>query len=102
MQSVTDSLVSDYEYKIKLTETKCAVRDSEIVICNKAYSGLKDLVKEQAMREQQLTESLNEALKQQRKKRLQNRFLTGECYLSRGLPQVLSSIQNNKQNQAIT
>jgi len=81
----TDSLVLDYEYKIKLTETKCAVRDSEIVICNNAYSGLKDLVKEQAMREQQLTQSLNEALKQQRKKRLQNRFLTGGILFVSGL-----------------
>lgn len=85
MHSVTDSLVSDYEYKILLSETKCAVRDSEIVIYNKAYSGLKDLVKEQAMREQQLTESLNEALKQQRKKRLQNRFLTGGMLFVTGL-----------------
>lgn len=81
----TDSLVSDYEYKINLTEAKCAVRDSEIVICNKAYSALKDLVKEQSMREQQLTESLNEALKQQRKKRLQNRFLTGGMLFVTGL-----------------
>ena len=85
LHSVTDSLMSDYEYKNLITETKCAVRDSEIVICNKAYSGLKDLVKEQAMREQQLTESLNEALKQQRKKRLQNRFLTGGMLFVTGL-----------------
>ncbi len=85
IHAVTDSLVSDYEYKIKLTEAKCAIRDSEIVICNIAYSRLKDLVKEQAMREQQLTESLNEALKQQRKKRLQNRFLTGGMLFVTGL-----------------
>ncbi len=85
IHAVTDSLVSDYEYKILITESKCAVRDSEIVICNKAYSGLKDLVKEQVMREQQLTESLNEALKQQRKKRLQNRFLTGGMLFVTGL-----------------
>lgn len=85
IHAVTDSMVSDYEYKILITESKCAVRDSEIIICNKAYSGLKDLLKEQAMREQQLTESLNEALKQQRKKRLQNRFLTGGMLFVSGL-----------------
>jgi hypothetical protein len=85
IHAVTDSMVSDYEYKILITESKCAVRDSEIIICNKAYSGLKDLLKEQAMREQQLTESLNEALKQQRKKRLQNRFLTGGMLFVTGL-----------------
>ncbi len=85
IHAITDSLVSDYEYKILTTENKCAVRDSEIVICNKAYSGLKDLLKEQAMREQQLTESLNEALKQQRKKRLQNRFLAGGMLFVTGL-----------------
>jgi hypothetical protein len=95
IHAITDSLVSDYEYKIKLTEAKCAVRDSEIVICNKAYSGLKDLVKEQAMREQQLTESLNEAIKQQRKKRLQNRFLTGGMLFVTGL--ATSFIIHSKQ-----
>jgi hypothetical protein len=95
IHSVTDSLVSDYEYKILIGETKCAVRDSEIVICNKAYSGLKDLVKEQAMREQQLTESLNEALKQQRRKRLQSRFLTAGMLFVTGL--ATSFIIDSKQ-----
>lgn len=77
IQVLTDSLFCDYEARIRLTEMECALRDSGIVICNRAYNQLKDLAKEQALREQQLTESLNEALRQQRRKRLQNRFLAG-------------------------
>lgn len=77
VQVLTDSLFCEYEERIRLTEKDCALRDSGIVICNRAYNQLKDLAKEQAFREQQLTERLNEALRQQRRKRLQNRFLAG-------------------------
>lgn len=73
----TDSLLDAYQAKIGFTESTIAVRDSELVVCQWAYTQLSDLTKEQTEREQQLTVQLNTALKQQQQKRWQNRFLAG-------------------------
>ena len=89
LNAITDSLFRDYETKINLTESSLAVRDSEIVICNQAYGQLKDLAKEQAYREQQLTENLNAVLKEQKKKRFQNRLLVGGMVFLSGIAATL-------------
>lgn len=85
IHAITDSLIVDYESRIANTDSTVALRDSQIMICNQAYNQLKDLSKEQAMREQQLTESLNAALKQERKKRMQNRLLAGSMVFLSGI-----------------
>lgn len=77
VNAVTDSLIVDYEHRIQLSDSIVAVKDSLIVVCDLAYNQIKDIAKEQALREQQLTESLNASLKQERKKRMQNRLLAG-------------------------
>lgn len=78
-----------YENKVDLTENLVAIRDSEIVICNRSYSQLKDFIDEQARREQKLTEDLNTLLKQQKKKRLQNRLLAGGMLFISGIATTL-------------
>jgi hypothetical protein len=75
LNNVTDSLLCDYENKIQLSENMIAVRDSQLVVCSTAYRGMQALVQAQAARERQLTEDLNTALKQQRRRRIQNRVL---------------------------
>lgn len=81
----TDSLLSGYENKVHLAETSIAVRDSQLVVCDIAYQDMKSLVQEQAARERQLTENLNIALKQQKKKRIQNRALAAGMLFVSGL-----------------
>ncbi|PBQ32753.1 hypothetical protein CNR22_13530 [Sphingobacteriaceae bacterium] len=85
LNSVTDSLVCDYENKVHFSESIIAVRDSQIVLCNSAYQEMKSLVQEQVERERQLTENLNHALKQQKRKRNQNRVLAAGMLFVSGL-----------------
>jgi hypothetical protein len=83
MNIATDSLVCNYESKIRIAESNVAVRDSELIICNRAYQKVQSLVGEQIARERQLTEDLNKILKQQKKKRIQNRMLAlGMVFIS--------------------
>ena len=82
---VTDSLLCDYENKVHLAESTIAVRDSQLVVCDIAYQDMKSLVQEQVARERQLTENLNIALKQQKKKRIQNRALAAGMLFVSGL-----------------
>jgi hypothetical protein len=71
----TDTLICNYESKIRLAEGSIAVRDSLLIVCDRAYQDVQGLVQEQAARERQLTDDLNTVLKQQRKKRIQNKVL---------------------------
>lgn len=83
LQAITDSIICGYEAKVKVTESIVAVRDSQLIICNSAYQQMQSLVDEQVARERQLTSELNIALKQQKRTRLQNRFLAlGMLFIS--------------------
>ena len=75
LNAATDTLICNYESKIHIAESSIAVRDSQLIVCNKAYQDVQGLVQEQAARERQLTDDLNTILKQQRKKRIQNKVL---------------------------
>lgn len=85
LNAVTDSLLYDYENKVHLGESTIAVRDSQLVVCGTAYQDMKSLVQEQVARERQLTENLNIALKEQKKKRIQNRALAAGMLFISGL-----------------
>jgi hypothetical protein len=64
-------------------ESMVAIRDSQIEVCDRSYQEAKDLMLEQSKREQQLTENLNVALKQLKRKRFQNRILaSGMLFVS--------------------
>lgn len=83
LQAITDSIICGYENKVKLTESIVAVRDSQLITFNNAYQQMQNLIDEQVARERQLTSDLNIALKQQKRTRLQNRFLAfGMLFIS--------------------
>lgn len=88
-QIQTDTLIASYERKCQLYDTLLAVRDSQILILNKSYGQLQDFAKEQALREQQLTNDLNTTLKALNRKRNQNRILAGGMLFISGVATTL-------------
>lgn len=85
LNTKTDSLITTYERKDSLMQSLIAIRDSQIEICDRSYQETKDLLLEQSRREQQLTDNLNVALKQLKRKRLQNRILAGGMLFVSGI-----------------
>ncbi|MBI3518052.1 MAG: hypothetical protein HY062_01675 [Bacteroidetes bacterium] len=86
---ITDSLIHQYEVKDSTWQNLVAIRDTQIVLCNRSYMEMKNLAQEQLIREQQLTENLNTALKQQKRKRLQNRILAAGMLFVSGITTTL-------------
>ncbi len=87
--AATDYLLNAYEEKTCLMERMVAIKDTQIVLCNRSYNEISNLAKEQLLREQKLTEDLNTALKQQKIKRLQNRILAGGLLFISGIATTL-------------
>lgn len=85
LNAKTDSLIGYYERKDSLMQSMVAIRDSQIELCDQSYQQTKDLLLEQSQREQQLTENLNTALKQLKRKRLQNRILAAGMLFVSGI-----------------
>lgn len=85
LNAKTDSLVSNYESRDSLMQSMIAIRDTQIDLCNRSYQETKDLLLEQSLREQQLTENLNVALKELKRKRLQNKILAGGMLFVSGI-----------------
>lgn len=53
-----------------------AIRDSQLIVCDRSYAAMLDLQKENQLREIKMIEELNAALKSCRKKRNENRMLS--------------------------
>ena len=85
LNTITDTVVHFYKRKVELTDSLVAVRDSQVVGCNRAYLQLKGLIGEQALRENKLREDLNTILKQQKRKRLQNKFMAAGMLFVSGI-----------------
>jgi hypothetical protein len=85
----TDSIMNEYDLKSKLMEAMVATKDSQVVVCNNAYLNLRSIEQEQLLREQKLTEDLNTALKQQKRKRFQNHLLTAGMLFISGIAATL-------------
>jgi PAS domain-containing protein len=66
-----------------------AVRDTQIVMCNRNYQSMFDLQKENLQRQQQLADELNTAYKQNRKKRFQNKMLSCGLMIMTGITTTL-------------
>lgn len=66
-----------------------AVRDSQIVMCNRSYQSLFDIQKENQQRQMQLAEELNTAYKANRKKRFENKMLTYGLMIMSGITTTL-------------
>lgn len=84
-----DSTRNFYECNITQLQNKVAIRDSELVICKSAYSEMKNLMSENLERERQLTEDLQIAYKQQKRKTLQSKLLAGGFLLLSGITTTL-------------
>lgn len=89
MNAKTDSLIGHYERRDSIMQSMVAIRDSQIELCDQSYQQTKDLLLEQSQREQQLTENLNVALKQLKRKRLQNRILAAGMLFVSGITTTL-------------
>lgn len=85
----TDSIIKNYEQKNSLMEKMVAVRDTQIMICTHSYKEAKDLIREQEQREEQLTEDLNTALKQLKRKKFQNKLLAAGMLFVSGIAATL-------------
>lgn len=94
------SLAYDYFAAQALNDTSCdstintleqivANRDTTIVLFKKSEKNMRDLQREQELRNQLLTEELNTAYKVQKKKILQNKFLAGGLIFISGLTTTL-------------
>lgn len=84
-----DSTQAGYEKNIDLLNNLLAVKESQIVVCNASYSQLKNITDENLQREQKLTEDMNTAYKQQRKNRIQNKFLAAGFLILSGITTTL-------------
>ena len=89
LNTKTDSLITEYDRRDSIQEKLVAIRDSQIAVCEKSYQEAKDLILEQEKREQQLTEDLNVALKELKRKRWQNRLLSGGILFVSGIVTTL-------------
>ncbi len=84
-----DSTRNIYECNITQLRNVVAIKDSELVICKSAYSEMKNLMDENLERERQLTEDLQTAYKQQRRKILQSKLLAGGFLILSGITTTL-------------
>jgi|GEM_PF-1279012 hypothetical protein len=80
-----DSTQSGYETTIRELSNIVAVKDSEIVVCQISYTQLKSISDDNLLRERKLTEDLETAYKQQRKNRIQNKFLAAGFLILSGV-----------------
>jgi uncharacterized protein YxeA len=84
-----DSTRNIYECNIMQLQNKVAIRDSELLICRSSYTEMKNLMDENLERERKLTEDLQIAYKQQRKKVIQSKLLAGGFLLLSGITTTL-------------
>lgn len=82
---LVDSTQCNYETTIKQLTNIVAVKDSEIVVCQISYTRLKSITDDNLQRERKLTEDLETAYKQQRKKQIQNKVLAAGFLILSGL-----------------
>ncbi|MES2565492.1 MAG: hypothetical protein V4565_01420 [Bacteroidota bacterium] len=66
-----------------------AIRDSQLVICNRNYQSLFDLQKENRTREQLLTDELNVAYKHNKRKRFESKMLSCGLMIMTGITTTL-------------
>jgi hypothetical protein len=66
-----------------------AIRDTQLIFCNRNYQSLFDLQKENRMREQQLTDELKVAYKQNKRKRFESKMLSAGLMIMTGITTTL-------------
>lgn len=86
MVNNTDSLCIE---SINSLNQSIAIRDTQIVFCNRNYQSLFDLQKENRIREQQLTDELKVAYKQNKRKRFESKMLSAGLMIMTGITTTL-------------
>ncbi len=66
-----------------------AIRDTQLIFCNRNYQSLFDLQKENRMREQQLTDELKIAYKHNKRKRFESKMLSAGLMIMTGITTTL-------------
>ncbi|MGQ0829338.1 MAG: hypothetical protein ACT4ON_13200 [Bacteroidota bacterium] len=87
--AIVDSTTCTYETAIYEYEDLLATQTKQIVICDSSFLQVKNLMEENLMRERKLTQDLQTAYKQQRRKKLQNKLLAGGILILSGISTTL-------------
>jgi hypothetical protein len=66
-----------------------AIRDTQLIFCNRNYQSLFDLQKENRIREQQLTDELKIAYKHNKRKRFESKMLSAGLMIMTGITTTL-------------
>ncbi len=86
MMNNADSLCSE---SINSLNQSIAIRDTQLTFCNRNYQSLFDLQKENRIREQQLTDELKVAYKQNKRKRFESKMLSAGLMIMTGITTTL-------------
>ena len=81
-----DSLCTE---SINSLNQSIAIRDTQLTFCNKNYQSLFDLQKENRIREQQLTDELKVAYKQNKRKSFESKMLSAGLMIMMGITTTL-------------
>ena len=81
-----DSLCTE---SINSLNQSIAIRDTQLTFCNRNYQSLFDLQKENRSREQQLTDELKVAYKQNKRKRFESKMLSAGLMIMTGITTTL-------------
>jgi hypothetical protein len=87
--TIVDSTVCAYEAAMKGYEDLLATKNEQIIVCDSSFLQVKNLMEENLMRERKLTQDLQTAYKQQRKKAIQNKLLAGGMLILSGITTTL-------------
>lgn len=86
MVNNTDSLCIE---SINSLNQSIAIRDTQLIFCNRNYQSIFDLQKENRIREQQLTDELKVAYKQNKRKRFESKMLSAGLMIMTGITTTL-------------
>lgn len=80
-----DSTRNLYDSTISQLQSLVAVKDTSLFVCKASYDKLKILSEDNLRREQRLTEELEQSIKVQKRKTLQNKFLSAGFLILSGI-----------------
>lgn len=84
-----DSTEALYDSTIVQLENLLAIKDTSLIVCKASYDQLKEITEDNLRRELRLTADLEQAIKVQKRKTLQNKLLAGGFLILSG---ILTSI----------
>lgn len=89
LNGLTNNVDSLCTESINSLNQSIAIRDTQLTFCNKNYQSLFDLQKENRIREQQLTDEMKVAYKQNKRKRFESKMLSAGLMIMIGITTTL-------------